>query len=436
MYGNPEAYAQKYPHTWEAGEFRLGKYAPLAEWKPGHLDPLWRDTRAQPTPTHSYAQAAAPTGKGKSKRGKNSASAQGVATASGQAFSKPPPPLPQAERRFFSSRTTLAPHPEAKKIMARFPDIAARVLRDANCSLPLSLSCTVNDKGSVTLLINDPHTPASSYAPYFAPLSAALNKSFAVGNAPWIQFKPAPNEVQLAIHSLPLEHLPEEDEGLFTSIHESIRNAKGVSILSARYLNPNPVSRAQKSATSIVVSVCPQDAQHVLPSIRLFSQVRKVERAYSSSKNTQCTNCWKFGHHQQRCPQPYPTCPLCSLAHSKSAHRCPNPTCPKGGNIKPILNCCPSSAACCPNCKEDHSARYRDCPARPVSPTQGEQPHPLERRRMAWTSLKTRLARQSRARQHFAAIPIPRRRKPLYSPALKRQLRRDPAASSKTFPEA
>jgi hypothetical protein len=100
--------------------------------------------------------------------------------------------------------------------MARFPDIAARVLRDANCSLPLSFSCTVNNKGSVSLLSNDPHTPATSYAPYFAPLSAALNKSFEVGNAPWDQFKPAPNEVQLAIHSLPIDCLAERDEDLFS----------------------------------------------------------------------------------------------------------------------------------------------------------------------------------------------------------------------------
>jgi hypothetical protein len=139
MYGNPEAYAQKYPHTWEANEFRQGKYAPLAQWKLGHLDPLWRDTRTLPNPPISYAQAAAPPNQGKGKRGKKPPTAQGVATASRQAFSRPRPPLPQAERRFFSSRTTLSPHPEAKRIMARIPDIAARVPKRCQLLAPLIL---------------------------------------------------------------------------------------------------------------------------------------------------------------------------------------------------------------------------------------------------------------------------------------------------------
>jgi len=77
-------------------------------------------------------------------------------------FAKPPPPLPQATCRFFASGTTLKPHPEAVKITAYFPDIAASLLRDANCSLPLFFSCTINDRCSVSLLGADLHTPASA----------------------------------------------------------------------------------------------------------------------------------------------------------------------------------------------------------------------------------------------------------------------------------
>jgi len=65
--------------------------------------------------------------------------------ASGEVFMKPPPPLPQAICRFFACRTTLEPHPEANKIAAHFPDIAASILREANYTLPLSFSCTVNN---------------------------------------------------------------------------------------------------------------------------------------------------------------------------------------------------------------------------------------------------------------------------------------------------
>jgi len=251
------------------------------------------------------------------------------------------------------------------KIAAHFPDIAASVLREANCSLPLSFTCTVNDKGSVSLLGTDLHTPASAYTPYFAPLTSRLNKAFLIGNSHWDIFKPAPNKTQLLIHSIPLAFLPSDDDHLFSSLHESIRNDRGISILSARYLNPHVESRRQKTAASVVVTVAPPDGYAILPSVNLFSRNRRVEHMFSSSKNSQCKKCWKFGHIPNRYPSELPVCPFCSLAHTKAEHRCPNPSCPKGGNLQPILACCPSLVACCPNCEEEHSARSRDCPSRP-----------------------------------------------------------------------
>jgi len=41
LYGNPEAFAKKYPHTWELEEFAKGKYPPGPAWTPDHLDPDW-----------------------------------------------------------------------------------------------------------------------------------------------------------------------------------------------------------------------------------------------------------------------------------------------------------------------------------------------------------------------------------------------------------
>ena len=78
---------------------------------------------------------------------KGAVSASSVEVVSGEVFTKSHPPLRQAVRRFFASRTTFEPHPDALKIAAHFPDIAASVLREANCSLPLSCTCMVNDKG-------------------------------------------------------------------------------------------------------------------------------------------------------------------------------------------------------------------------------------------------------------------------------------------------
>jgi len=55
-----------------------------------------------------------------------------------------------------------------------------------------------------------------------------------------------------------------------------------------------------------------------------------------------------------------------------------NPTCPRTGNLKPVVNCCSSSPAGCAHCGEDHSALYRDCPERPVPPTLRRSPPEAE----------------------------------------------------------
>jgi len=254
-------------------------------------------------------------------------------------------------------------------IAATFPDIAARVLRDANCILPLAVTTKVNDRGSVTLLVTDPATPAAAFAPYFDALSSQLNKSFPVGDSPWLPFRLAPNETQLAIHSLPIAFLPEDPNELFPCLAESILNSKDVRILAARFLNPDGRSREGKTATSVVVSVHPGDIQTMGASIRLFSRSRTVERAYSSNRYTQCKNCWNFGHVAPRCPSTDPVCPICSLNHTRASHRCPNPTCPGGGNLKATPGCCSSSPRRCVNCGGGHTAVHRDCESRPLPPT-------------------------------------------------------------------
>jgi len=223
------------------------------------------------------------------------------------------------------------------------------------------------------VLGTDNHTPASAYTLYFTPLTTRLNKAILVNKSQWDLFKPAPNETKLVIHCIPLDFLPSDDDQLFPSLHESIRNARGGSILSARYLNPDPETREQKKATSVVVTVGPPDAYAILPSVNLFSRNWRVEQMFSSSKSSQCKKCWKFGHIPNRCPSSLPVCPYCSLTHTIADHCCPNPSCPKGGNLRPVLACCPSSVACCPNCQEEPSARSRDCPSRPK--TTQDTPH-------------------------------------------------------------
>ena len=186
--------------------------------------------------------------------------------------------------------------------------------------------------------------------------------------SPWLPFRLAPNEAQLAIHSLPIAFLPEDLDELFPCLAESILNSKNKGILAARYLNPDAQCSEGKTATSIIVSVHPGDVLATGSSIRLFSRSRTVERAYSSNRYTQCKNCWGYGHVAPSCPSTSPICPICSLNHTRAMPRCPNPTCPGGGNLKGAPGCCSSSPPRCINCGGAHTATHRDCDSRPTPP--------------------------------------------------------------------
>jgi len=361
-FGDPEKYARLYPNSYEAGEFRKGRYD-LDSFTPGHLHP-----DVHPSP--SYAQAASGSGSGGKAKGKagKPPSPQQVASAVAPPVKKGPPSLPGAQRRFFAPRQSPSPHPDALTIAATFPDIAARVLRESNCLLPLGFTATVNPRGSVSLTVTDKATPAASYAPYFDSLTRALNQSFPVGENPWCTLVLAPTSVQLAIHGLPLRFLPQDEEELFPYIRQAILNDKATQILSARYLNPSRDSRETKQATSVVVTVDPHNVSALTSGVVILSQKRKVELTFSSSKSAQCKHCWRYGHAHQRCPATHPTCPICALHHTRAAHRCQNPTCPRSGNNKPVPSCCPASPPHCCNCGGDHTATFRECPARPPPP--------------------------------------------------------------------
>ena len=362
FYGEPRAYAVKFPDSWEANAFREGRYPDPTTFIAGHLAPDC------PKPQRSYPKVAS-AGAPKGKKNKSSLTAAQVASASNSVpATQPPKSLPTAERRFYAARSSPSEHQQASLIAATFPDIAARVRRDANCVLPLTVTTKVNDRGSVTLLVTNPATPAAAFAPYFDALSTQLNKSFLVGESPWLPFRLALNEAQLAIHSLPIAFLPEDPNQLFPCLAESILNSKNIRILATRYLNPNAHSREGKSATSVIVSVHPGDVPAMGSSIRLFSRSRTVERAYSSNSYTQCKNCWGFRHVAPRCPSIDPVCPICSLNHTRAMHRCPNPTCPGGGNTKATPGSCSSSPPHCANCEGAHTATHRDCVSRPSPP--------------------------------------------------------------------
>ena len=109
--------------------------------------------------------------------------------------------------------------------------------------------------------------------------------------------------------------------------------------------------------------------------IFLLSRKREVKVAHSDNKTTRCRNCQRDGHTAPVCKYSHPVCPICALHHKKSEHRCPNPTCPKEGNVRPVAACCSASPPHCTNCGDDHPATDPACPARPKRP-QNDPPPP------------------------------------------------------------
>jgi len=109
----------------------------------------------------------------------------------------------------------------------------------------------------------------------------------------------------------------------------------------ARYLNKARAARQSQQATAVVVSVMPSDVPILRPALLLFSKHLKVEKATQANHYTQYTNWYQFEHSFPRCTHKHPTGPFCAVYHTSSAHRCQNPTCPKGEQPKPSLAAAP-----------------------------------------------------------------------------------------------
>jgi len=361
-YGNPDTYAKRYPDSPQAAILFASRHPQSEEAKlyseryPAtslfHTAPAPGFTVSDPPQPqeHTWAQVTRKGGKGK----KNATAAQ-VGASSKSSVPKGPPPLPAAQRRFFAPRTSPTLPNDSFIMTATLPDIMATVLKEANCSVPLSLTASVNRNGAVTLTAN-PYTPSSAYLPFFDAMTKKLNQSFPVGLNPFQVFREAPTSVELLIHNLPLSILPHEPTDLFPSLLESISNAFDVPIFGARFLQSDPVKRAEKHTTWVVVAVDPLHVSRFAESIRLFSRAHTVAPAYSASKSTQCRKYWRFGHSAPLCKEAAQACPICTLLHHRSAHRCANQSCLKGGFKKSVVGCCNASPPLCINCGGQHAS--------------------------------------------------------------------------------
>jgi len=355
-YGNPDTYAKRHPDSPQAAILFASRHPQSEEAKPYserypatllfHTGPPPGYTVSDPRQPQEQTWAQVTRKGGKCK---TNATAAQVAASSKSSVPKGPPPLPAAQPHFFAPRTSPTPPNDSFIMTATLPDIMAAVLKEANCSLPLSLTTSVNRNGAVTLTAN-PDTPSSADSPFFDAMTKKLNQSFPVGNNLFLVSREAPTTVELLIHNLPLYILPDEPADLFPSLLESIGNAIDVPIFGARFLQSDPAKRAEKGTSSVVVAVDPLHVFRFGESIRLFSRTRTVAPAYSASMSRQCRKCWRFGHSAPLCKEEAPACPICTLLHHHSTHRCANQCCPKGGFEKSVVGCCNASPPLCVNC--------------------------------------------------------------------------------------
>jgi len=239
----------------------------------------------------------------------------------------------------------------------------AAVLKEANSSLPLSLTASVNRNGAVTLTANT-YTPSSAYSPFFDAMTKKHKHSFPVGDNPFQVFREALTRVELLIHNPPLSILPHEPTHLFPSLLESISNAIDVPIFRARFLQSNPVKRAKKRRSAVVVAVDPLHGSRFSESNWLFPHSPTVAPGYSASKSTQCRKCWHFGHSAPLSKEEAHACPICTLLHHRSAHRCANQSCLKGGFENSVVGCCNTSPPLCINSGGQHASFDGSCPIR------------------------------------------------------------------------
>jgi len=370
IFSNPELYAKAFPHSWEAERFSTNQYS-LSVFTPTTLH---RDYTLRTAPT--YVQVAG-LGPGQRKRRTKQVSATRVARG-GNKGTNALSSLPMTSRRFFAGRSNAAPDPLAQCIAGFFPDIAATTLSESNWRLLNGFIVKVNNQGADSLTGTNPDTPAESYAPYVDALTRRLNQSFPIGDNPWLTFTQVPTAIQLAIDSIPTHILPDDDEHLFTFITNSIHNVKAFTIGAARYLNKDQAARWSKQATAVVVSVNPDDVPILLRTLFHFSKWLKVEKTRQANCYTQGINCYQVGHASPRCTQKHPICPYCALHHTRSAHSCQNPTCPKGGDSEAVSGWYPTTHPHSSNCGDDHDTFFRECMVRPTPPPQPDGPPPYD----------------------------------------------------------
>lgn len=276
--------------------------------------------------------------------------------------------LPSARCQFYATRITRQPLPDQLQCLTKLPALFGKIHKDGGLSYShIDFTFTINDNGTIPATAH-PSIPSLYYEPFFKKFTDAVNDTFKVKQNLFNPFRPAPSNVDIAIHNVPIYALPPAQVDLQTFMAESLEYAASVIVSNARFLK-KPEDRKDKKTTTIVVAMSPEDAKKMGSTIRLLNRPQKCNLMYSANPATQCCKCFGLGNPTTACTTTDPTCSWCAGPHNKNQHRCSNTKCPKEGHIKPVENCCSAFSFECPNCpnvpkNEQHSATDPRCPRR------------------------------------------------------------------------
>ena len=118
-------------------------------------------------------------------------------------------------------------------------------------------------------------------------------------------------------------------------------------------------ARIGKSASSIVVTITgPKAPEFVGKRLAAFSTTFRTERRLRFTSSTQCSNCQKFGHHNNKC-KALSYCRWCASQHLTGNHICPTATCRLRGRP------CTHTILRCVNCDGPHESNSPSCPSHP-----------------------------------------------------------------------
>ena len=154
---------------------------------------------------------------------------------------------------------------------------------------------------------------------------------------------------KVAIHGIPTDL---DNLGVIKTEIRTFNN--GLQVVGEPYWLSHESNRRIKQAGTVCVAFSSQkDADYAIRNrLYLFGISVRAEKLHSTPPSTQCQNCQKFGHAENRC-QNLPACKICSEHHFTRQHKCN--TCNAKGKV------CIHTIRRCVNCKEAHTADDKLC---------------------------------------------------------------------------